>query len=588
MRTFASIAVAYLLAAAVLWSAFGLLARLALRRGADPQLAALLAIVGIGLIGHLAFFVYVASPTLGLVCSIAMCSGLIAALIWRRSLASGTAEDLPFRLILLFGLFYLSCAYLFVPQNVPGLPNLLFFELVRPGDNNAPMAFAHAVYKNLVAGSTTPEWSLSDRPPLQAGFELFFTPLRGLFGNDDTHQAVGTLLQVSILAALWLLGSALRLRRHEILLAVLTIGGTGFVFYNSVYVWPKMLAATFFLVVLIPVVRAFLDRRRLTVTETLVIAAAAALAMLSHGSAAFGLLALSIMLAAMVARFFSLRTFALAAVATAAVYLPWIAYTTFVNPNSNRLLKMHLTDGDNLSAEPLLPMLVRSYRDITLDRWTFYRTENIKTLFGDRLLDRITRAVAARLSDPERPRDGVLGTMNAAIYATKLSDDLRSLVSTIRTDQREHVFRAFGLLNIAWLTLLLVVRPRWRDTALDRGMRFLFALELLTAVGWIVIQFNPSSTVNTHASYAMVIIAMLVAVVLLDRTSSTLARAVCLTNIALSFVIWVLFLPGPALPWAGINWLALATAVLAAAAIVAAMRHEARDGTPRFPEQLAA
>jgi hypothetical protein len=530
--------------------------------------------VGVGLIGHVAFFVYVAAPTLGLVCSIAACSGLLAALLWRRRLDSAIGDDLPFRLALLFGLLYLACAYLFAPKNVPGLPNLLFFEVIRPGDNNAPMAFAHAVYKSIAGTSATAEWSLSDRPPLQAGFELFFTPLRGLFGNDDTHQAVGALLQVSILAALWLLGAALRLRRHEILLAVVTIGGTGFVFYNSIYVWPKMLAATFVLVALIAVVRAFLDRRRLTVTETSVVAAAAALAMLSHGSAAFSLLALSIMLAVMVAKLFNLRTFALAAVATAALYAPWIAYTTFVNPNTNRLLKMHLTDGDNLSAEPLLPMLVRSYREITLDRWTFYRTENIKALFGARLLDRITLAAAARLTDPNRPRDPVLDTQNAAIYATRLSDGLRSLVSTIRTDQREHVFRAFGLLNLAWLTLLLVVWPRWRDTALDRGMRFLIALEVLTVLAWIVIQFNPGSTVNTHASYAMVVIAMLVAVVLLDRVSSALARVVCSANIALSFVIWVLFLPGPALPWSGINWLALASGLLAAAAIVAAIRQE--------------
>ena len=93
MRTFASIAAAYLLAAAVLWSAYGLLARLTLRRGADPRLAPLLAIVGIGLIGHLAFFVYVASPTFGLVCSIAACGALVAALLWRRRLDSGSGDD---------------------------------------------------------------------------------------------------------------------------------------------------------------------------------------------------------------------------------------------------------------------------------------------------------------------------------------------------------------------------------------------------------------------------------------------------------------------------------------------------------------
>jgi hypothetical protein len=64
---------------------------------------------------------------------------------------------------------------------------------------------------------------------------------------------------------------------------------------------------------------------------------------------------------------------------------------------------------------------------------------------------------------------------------------------------------------------------------------------------------------------------------------------VCSANIALSFVIWVLFLPGPALPWSGINWLALATSVLAAAAIVAAIRHEhdPEEWTPIFGEDHA-
>jgi hypothetical protein len=573
MRTFASIAVAYLLAAAVLWGALGLFARLALRRGVDPQLAALLAIIGVGLIGYLAFFVYALSPTLGLACSIAAGGGLVAAQLWRRRLDNGTGNDLPFALALLFGLFYLSCAWLFIPETVPGLPNLLFFELIRPGDNNAPMAFAHAVYKRIA--STAGEWSFSDRPPLQAAFELFFTPLRGLFGNDDTHQAVGTLLQVSCLAVLWLLGAALRLPRREILLAVLTIGGSGFVFYNSIYVWPKLLAATFVLIALVPVARAFLDLRQLTGSEVLVIAAATALAMLAHGSAAFSLIALSILLAVTVMRFFRLRTFALAAVTAAALYAPWAGYANFVEPGTNRLLKMHLTGGDSLSPEPLLPMLMRSYREIPLDHWIAYRLANISVMFGDRDLDRIMRAVAARVRDPGRPRDPVLSTTNAAIYATKLSDDLRSLVSAVRTDQREHVFRAFGLLNLAWLTLLLIFRARWRDKVLDRGLLGLIALDVLTVLVWVVLEFNSRSTVNTHASYAMLLIAMLVAVVLLARTSYALARAVCFASIALSFILWVLFLPGPALTAPiGINWLALATGAMAGVGICVVARRE--------------
>ena len=104
-------------------------------------------------------------------------------------------------------------------------------------------------------------------------------------------------------------------------------------------------------------------------------------------------------------------------------------------------------------------------------------------------------------------------------------------IRTVLAGDRARLRLAFGLLNIAWLTLLLVVWPRWRDTALDRGVRFLLVLEVLTALAWIVIQFDPRSTVNTHASYAMVIIAMLVAVVLLARTSAALVRAVCFANV---------------------------------------------------------
>ena len=576
MRTFASIAVAYLLATAILWSAFGLFARISRPHGADPQLAALIALIGIGLTGYVAFFVYRLSPTFGLVGSVVASSALLAALLWRRRIDDDVGGNAPFVLAALFGLLYLACAFLFVPQGVPGLVNLLFFELVRSGDNNAALAFAHAVYKGMATSPPNGEWYFSDRPPLQTGFDLFFTPLRALFGNDDAHQAAGTLLQVSVLAAVGLLGAALRLRGPLILLAVLTIGGSGFVFYNSIYVWPKLLAATFFLVALVPIVRAWLAQRRLTTAETLVLAAASALAMLSHGTAAFSLLALSILLAITFGRFFSFRTFALAAVTAAALSAPWAGYVRFVDPNISRLLKMHLTDGDNLSAEPFLTMLAHAYRNIGFQRWGEYRMENLKAVFGSALVDRITINVAERTIDPTRPRHPARDVVTAALDATKLSDDFRSLASVLRTDQREFAFRALGVLNLAWPILLLAVWPRWRKRLLDRRIIGLIALNTLTALIWVILEFNPSATVNTHASYAMIALAMLTAIVLLDRVSPALARAVCCVNVALSLALWVLMLPGPALTAArGINWIALVTAALAAAAIVFTARRAA-------------
>ena len=70
-------------------------------------------------------------------------------------------------------------------------------------------------------------------------------------------------------------------------------------------------------------------------------------------------------------------------------------------------------------------------------------------------------------------------------------------------------------------------------------------LSTLTFIVWNIIQFRPASTVNTHASFALLLTYMLLAVTLLDRVSPSLARGVCYVNMGLTALIWVLPLPGP-------------------------------------------
>ena len=199
--------------------------------------------------------------------------------------------------------------------------------------------------------------------------------MRALFGNELAHQAVGTLLQVAALAATGHLALALGLRRQLAVLVLLAVAGTGFVFYNSVYVWPKLQAGAFVVVALAPIAAALMARRRLSAGEALVVAGGAAMAMLSHGAAIYSLLALAILLAFAVGRFFTVRTFVLAAATAAALYVPWVAFTHFVEPNVGRLLKLQLTGGDDASPEPFTSMFLRSYREITLERWIDHRIE---------------------------------------------------------------------------------------------------------------------------------------------------------------------------------------------------------------------
>ena len=78
--------------------------------------------------------------------------------------------------------------------------------------------------------------------------------------------------------------------------------------------------------------------------------------------------------------------------------------------------------------------------------------------------------IAAHLVDPGRPHDPERRASNYMYDAENLSDDVRSLASMLRLDQREFMFRSFGLLNLAWPLLLLAFSPRWRARLFDRGV----------------------------------------------------------------------------------------------------------------------
>ena len=68
--------------------------------------------------------------------------------------------------------------------------------------------------------------------------------------------------------------------------------------------------------------------------------------MLAHGGAIYSLVPLVLLLSVRFARLFDLRALATGAVVIAALYGPWIAYGSYVDPNDSRLLKAHLTGGD--------------------------------------------------------------------------------------------------------------------------------------------------------------------------------------------------------------------------------------------------
>jgi hypothetical protein len=555
MRNFLVLPI-YAIVSILLWQALAIIQVSCRRRlEVDDASSICLAVIAVGCLGYLALFAYLWSTGVGLLFS-GVC---VATLVVQTYRHRGTIDCrlnadnslFPFVIAALFGVIYLSCSLLYSNEVITDRPAHLFFEKPRPHDYRIPLMFAQAIYNQLPSRTGIDQgWYFTDRPPLQTGLMLLFSPLWKIVRPDLGYQALGTLLQSGSLAATWLLCRSLEFRRREIVLVVCAIGGSGFVYYNSIYCWPKLLASMFFLLALLPIGRSLIERRRLTVTECVIFAGAAALAFLSHGGVGFGLLALTILFALSISRFFSVRTLALSILIAATLYAPWSLYTHFVDPNNGKLAKLHLTNGDPDSAEPFIDMLLRSYRQITLKEWFMARRDNLRALDHNPVISRTEEQIAAGLWDARR-RVPLDDHDYPAINPGHLSYDLISLGTLLRIEQREHVIRALGPLWLGFPLLIILCWPDWRRRIIDLGLAALFLLNMLSILVWVTLEFHPGDTVITHSSYAMVLIAMTSAAIVLARVSWLLGVGAVALHIGSSFAVWVALAPGPNMPVAG-------------------------------------
>ena len=572
MSDFLAVCLCYLLVVALLGCSVALFAELGRRCGLGDWMAAGCGLVGTGCVAYLSFLISWLSVAAGTVASLAYLAILIVfvghSLRTRRALAQGEFAQ-ALGLAALFGFTYLALLFWTVVDYSVDIPTLIHFEAPRPHDQKIPLMFAEAIrdrLPSLLQGDMW-GWHFSERPPLQAGFVLLFSPMWAVAARPIAYQALATALQASCLVALWLMCRTMGLRYRETLLAVVVTGASGFVYCNSVYAWPKLLAATFVLTAVAPLARAFLARERLGARTVAIAAAAAALAMLAHGGAIYSLVPLALLLSVRFARLFDLRALATGAAVVVVLYGPWIAYGRIVDPNDGRLLKGHLTGGDPDSPEPFGRMLLRSYQEVPAGHWVRERLRNLQRQFRDPVVDllivRIARGVRdARLQGVPLPEPG------PGLATDKFRFDLVSLGAALRVDQRETAFRALGVLNLAWpLMLLLIVRRQ----GLDPPLVFLLVLNVLTSVWWSIAQFNGASTVITHSSFAMILIAFVSAAVILLRVSDHGARLVYAANIALGVVIWLALAPGPY--WSPqYNWVAFAASAASVGAIAALTR----------------
>jgi len=114
------------------------------------------------------------------------------------------------------GLFYSSTVFACIkPDQPPSLNQQCHLKNITI-DNVIPKVFAENIYNNH-AKSLIGDWQGSDRPPLQSGAVLLFSPLTL---NDKNilqigYEILGVLLQTLWIPAVWVLAKKLNLKQKE-------------------------------------------------------------------------------------------------------------------------------------------------------------------------------------------------------------------------------------------------------------------------------------------------------------------------------------------------------------------------------------
>jgi hypothetical protein len=347
---------------------------------AGPATGVAMIFAGSGLAALVTFWAWYASPGVGRATSAAIlaASALVLALLNPQHLLRTAGLQWPLLTALFVGMFFIGLAFVQGGIAAGALHTVGARFWVSP-DNKVPLLFAERLADaRSLRGYLIGNWHSSDRPPLQTGIVLGQYPL---FGDRAVgYQLLATVAQMAWLPATWVALRARGYGERRIFVVLLATATTGVVFVNSVFVWPKMLAAGFAIAALAVLVsRAPADRWR---HADVLIAVLCGLSFLSHGGTAFALLALIPAIYVFVKRRSAWRGMAVVALTLAALYLPWYAYQRLVDPPGDRLLKWQLAGVIQEDPRSAPRALVDQYRSLSFEVLFDHKAGNVLTLIA--------------------------------------------------------------------------------------------------------------------------------------------------------------------------------------------------------------
>jgi hypothetical protein len=445
-------------------------------RALGPATALGLLLAGSGGAAMAGFWAWYASPHFGRHCDVAigLASVAVIAVFGRRGGLRAAGLSVPLLLALALGLAFTGLAFIQGDGTAQHAVSLISSRYWRTRDNTIPLLLAARVAAHArLSGHLVGDWLYSDRPPLQSGFALLQWPLWRGYDRQPAYQLLATGLSTSWLPALWVVLRVRGVGQWRTLVVVLATALTGFVFLNTVYVWPKMLAGALALAALAIVVSRDPADRRLA--SGIVAVALVTLGMLAHGGTAFAVLAL-IPFTWRLRRLVTVRGCAACAAVALAGYLPWALYQRFVDPPGNRLLKWMLAGVSSVGPPGFLSTVARQYHLLSLHELLVDKADNVAALVANPTAWQVQGAEPAWAS-------GFLG------YA--------------RIAQVDDLLPAAGLLLLGVLALLF---PSAR-----RGLAPVAPLAAFTAAavaGWVLLLWGGDrmTTINHQGAYAVTVL----------------------------------------------------------------------------------
>lgn len=486
------------------------------------------------LIGYGAFYLRYYVPPWGDACTVAVTvlALAVAALRHRRLREQLRAEATgwPYAAMFAVSLAYVLLLYAADDGTGTWAATYRFLPAAWSSDNQLSQVVCEALVTDRSFDGLLSPWLVSDRPPLMTAIQLVqrlaWEPFLGPGSNRRLlfcfYQVAGIVASSLWVPALAVLARRTAGARRHAPWLVAFAACTGFFAFQTLYIWPKLLAGSLGLLAFVALYGSS-DPDAGTASRKPCKAACAAagvlagLALLAHGGVVFGLLVAA--LALLLPRWRpSVLGLAIGAFCALALLLPWTAWQRIEDPPGNALVKSAFanTHGWGEEERGVLPTIAAKYRDEGWSGWLAARGRALSTV------------VAAH-----RP----YGVHSLWRWPSDLLGELR---------RQEFAFLlpAIGLANLGWLALLL---GRRRPSCRAARTWVLFAL---AGVAMNLLLTWHMHVVH-HQSYLSLVLLFAALHLAISSSAPWARRAFLLLQLAYLLAVWVL---GPFVDGAVVRW----------------------------------